>query len=251
MPIELIKTLKELDFWKEHKLKWVSSTSSTNDDLKTIWRDKDFCHIIEVADIQTKGKGQYGRCWTSKEVGQNLMFSFTVDVKEYKFPISMIAGISLALALTELGVKKEDLWLKWPNDIWINDKKLSGILTESTTMLVGFRSVIGIGINILPLADKSVNSISLKEYGLSVTREKVLQKFCEAWNQIFNMSETEQTKLWNEFGGQFWNRKMKIQIPNENAFIATPLYVTSDGSLFVKTMEGVERIIISASLLPL
>ena len=184
-------SLKDYPFWKKYNLCWIPSTASTNDDLKAIWRSEGFEHTIEIADIQTKGKGQYDRKWSSDSVGQCLMFSFTVDVKEFEFPVSMIAGVTLAAALVDMGVKTEDLWLKWPNDIWINDKKLAGILTESTTFNGGFRTVVGIGINILPLQDKSVKAISLSEAGLSTTREEVLQKFCQAWDKIFTLSDYE------------------------------------------------------------
>ena len=248
---EFIKALKELNFWKEHKLNWVSSTSSTNDDLKAIWRSDTFVHIIEIADIQTNGKGQYDRKWASDSVGQCLMFSFTVDVKEYDFPISMIAGAALAKTLDNMGVNLADLWLKWPNDIWINDKKLAGILTESTTFSGGFRSVVGIGINISPLKDKSVKATSLFEAGLSTTREDVLLEFCKSWDKTFSLSADEQTKLWNKFGGQFWKRKMKVILPKEESFYAVPESVEKDGTLIVRNEEGKLLKIISATLQPL
>ncbi len=251
MHTKLINTLKELKFWKNHKLAWLSFTSSTNDDIKALWRDKDFCHRIEVADIQTNGKGQYNRKWSSDTDGQNLMFSFSVDVKEYHFPISMIAGIALASALDKMELSTKDFWLKWPNDIWINDKKLAGILTESTTFVGGFRSVVGIGINILPLTDKSINAISLSEYGLDYSREEVLINFCKSWNNIFELTTEEQTNLWNNYAGQFWNREFSVAIPNENTFIAKPERVEEDGALIIKDTNQREKRIISASLLPI
>ena len=252
MHSELIKILKELSFWKNHKLLWLSYTSSTNDDLKALWHDKDFCHCIEVADIQTNGKGQYERKWSSDNEGQNLMFSFSVDVKEYAFPVSMIAGVALASALEKMELSTKDFWLKWPNDIWVNDKKLAGILTESTTFAGGFRSVVGIGINILPLADKTVNAVSLSEYGLDYSREEVLINFCKSWNNIFSLPPEEQCLLWNNFAGQFWKREFSIIIPNEEKFIARPIKVEDDGTLIVKKNNNQsEKRIISASLLPI
>ena len=248
---KLINSLKELSFWKKHKLNWVSSTSSTNDDLKSIWRSEGFEHIIEVADIQTGGKGQYDRKWASEEVGQCLMFSFTVDVKEYQFPISMIAGAALASALDNLGVNTKDFWLKWPNDIWINDRKLAGILTESTSFSGGFRSVVGIGINILPLKNKAINAASLSEAGLSTNREDVLLEFCKAWDNIFTLSDSEQAELWIKYGGQFWNRKMNLFLPKGETLIALPESIEKDGALIVRKKDGMLEKIISATLIPI
>ena len=247
---ELINALKELNFWKEHKLNWISSTSSTNDDLKGIWRSDGFEHVIEVADIQTGGKGQYDRKWASDAVGQCLMFSFTVDIKEYQFPISLIAGVALASALDKMGVNPKDFWLKWPNDIWINDRKLAGILTESTSFSGGLRSVVGIGINISPLKDKSINSVSLSETGLSTNREEVLLEFCKAWDKTFSLSDSEQAALWNKYGGQFWNRKIKVVFPKGAALIAVPESIEKDGTLIVRKNDGELKKVISATLIP-
>lgn len=247
---KLVKALNGLSFWEKHKLNWVSATVSTNDDLKSIWRSEGFEHSIEVADIQTGGKGQYDRKWASDAIGQCLMFSFTVDVKEYEFPISLIAGAALASALDNLGVNSKDFWLKWPNDIWINDRKLAGILTESTSFSGGFRSVVGIGINILPLKDKAINAASLSEAGLSTNREEVLLEFCKAWDNIFTLSDSEQAELWIKYGGQFWKRKMNLILPKGETLIALPESIEKDGSLIVRKNDGNLEKIISATLIP-
>lgn len=248
---QLTQTLQSLKLWENHKLLWLSSTASTNDDLKQIWRNEDFSPIIEVTDLQTNGKGQYNRKWASSSIGQCLMFSFTIDIKEYEFPISMIAGAALAIALEELGLKTSDFWLKWPNDIWVNNKKLSGILTESTTIKNGFRSVVGIGINILPLPDISVNATSLEENGVNVTREELLNVFFKSFDRVFNSSATQQAYYWKKYAGQFFQRKFKVQAPNQPAYIAKALSIKEDGRLIVKTSKEEEKEIIAASLFPI
>ena len=248
---QLQESLHSLNIWKDHRLLWVSSTTSTNDDLKSIWRNKDFNHLIEVADLQTNGKGQYDRKWASSSIGQCLMFSFTIDIKEYEFPISMIAGAALAIALEELGLKTSDFWLKWPNDIWVNNKKLSGILTESTTIKNGFRSVVGIGINILPLQDNSVNATSLKENGVNTTREELLNVFFKSFDRVFSSSASQQAYYWKKYAGQFFQRKFKVQVPNQPAYIAKVLSIKEDGRLIVKTSKEEEKEIIAASLFPI
>lgn len=250
MKNDLIVLLKKLNFWKNYNLCWIPTTVSTNDDLKAIWRSEGFEQTIEIADVQTGGKGQYDRKWSSDDVGQCLMFSFTVDLKEYQFPVSMVAGVALAVALENLGVNVKDFWLKWPNDIWLNDKKLAGILTESTTLNGGFRTVVGIGINILPLRDKSINAASLNESGLSTNREEVLLAFCEAWDKIFVLSDLEQTELWKKYGGQFWKREMTIVLPKGETIVAVPESLEKDGALIVRKNDGMCEKIISATLLP-
>ena len=50
---DFLLLLRKLNFWKKYNLCWIPSTSSTNDDLKDIWRSEGFEHTIEVADVQT------------------------------------------------------------------------------------------------------------------------------------------------------------------------------------------------------
>lgn len=262
MHSDLKNVLTESSFWANHKLLWLSETGSTNDDLKEIWRQPDYFHCIEVADTQTKGKGQYERKWESAAAGQCLMFSFSAEVKEYNFPISMIAGVAMAVTLEQLGLKKSDIWLKWPNDIWVRDRKLAGILTESSyfigcpkttqtaSLTEGFRCVIGIGLNMLPLEKPESDFASLKEEGILVDRETVLCEFCKAWEKIFYMTPGEQTAMWNDFGGQFWKRSFVFDVPGRESFVGIPVRLEQDGGLIVKTSAGEENII-AASLKPL
>lgn len=250
MHSDLKKIMANSSFWNNHRLLWLSETESTNDDLKAIWRQPEYFHCLEIADCQTKGKGQYERKWESATAGQCLMFSFSAEVKEYKFPISMMAGVAMAVALERLGLKKTDFWLKWPNDIWVKDRKLAGILTESSCSMEGFRCVIGIGLNMLPLGVSDCKSASLEEEGISADRKKVLCEFCKAWEEIFFMSPDRQTAMWNAFGGQFWQRSFVFTVSGMKEFVGTPLRLEQDGRLIVKTAFGEENII-AASLRPL
>lgn len=250
MHSKLLEVMATNEFWKKHKLVWLPETKSTNDDLKSIWKEPAFFHCLEVADCQTNGKGQYERKWVSSQAGQCLMFSFSAEVKQYDFPISMIAGAALAVALDRIGLKKADFWLKWPNDIWIKNKKLVGILTESICELDGFKCVIGIGLNIKPVeVDGKTKAASLQEEGVELDRETVLCEFCKAWNEVFYLDADKQAKLWNEYGGQFWKRQFCFDVPGRNSFVGIPVLLESDGTLLVKTESGQEKVI-AASLLP-
>lgn len=248
MHSELLNTMALSSFWKEHKLLWVEETKSTNDDLKAMWHKPDFFHCLEVADCQTNGKGQYERKWISASAGQCLMFSFSAQVKEYYFPISMIAGAALALALDRIGLDKKEFWLKWPNDIWVGNCKLVGILTESMCDLDGFRCVIGIGLNMRPVEIEGNNrAVSLQEKGITLERERVLCEFCKAWDEVFALSTEKQAALWNEYGGKFWERNFIFDVPGKEKFLAKPLSLDADGTLLVESSKGQERII-AASL---
>jgi BirA family biotin operon repressor/biotin-[acetyl-CoA-carboxylase] ligase len=105
---------------------------------------------IVVTDNQTAGRGQRGNVWLAQP-GQNLTFSLILK------PVFLRAteqfwlniAISLAIADTLHPLIGHDLRIKWPNDIYVQDQKLGGILIENT--LQGYNiacSVVGMGINV-------------------------------------------------------------------------------------------------------
>ena len=134
----------------------LDETDSTNDYLKRR-TNKNFDTVL--AHKQTKGRGTRGRAWLSTE--GVLMFSFVikeeknVSIEEY-MKLPLIAGMALLEALKE--VEDLDYMFKWTNDIYLEDKKLSGILMEKNDedFIVG----IGVNLNILEFGD--LNAISLK-----------------------------------------------------------------------------------------
>jgi BirA family biotin operon repressor/biotin-[acetyl-CoA-carboxylase] ligase len=104
--------------------------------------------IVVLADSQTAGRGRFGRKWYSPP-GQGLFFSailhppFT-DRRLFVLPLG--AGCAVAAALKSVtGLAPR---LKWPNDVLIGEKKVSGILIETSQVSGRFAAVIGIGINI-------------------------------------------------------------------------------------------------------
>jgi BirA family biotin operon repressor/biotin-[acetyl-CoA-carboxylase] ligase len=104
---------------------------------------------IVLADYQTEGRGQTGNSWES-ESGQNLMFSVLfrpVNIPaNMPFVISETASLSVKYTLDKY---ISDISVKWPNDIYYKDMKISGILIENTiTRSKISKSIIGIGVNV-------------------------------------------------------------------------------------------------------
>lgn len=100
-----------------------------------------------IANKQTNGRGQYGRTWLNQT--QNALFSLKLSFEQN----ARIEGLSLVVALSIAQVLHqyyaiENLLIKWPNDIYLDDKKLAGILIENQTKQHLLYSVIGVGINI-------------------------------------------------------------------------------------------------------
>jgi BirA family biotin operon repressor/biotin-[acetyl-CoA-carboxylase] ligase len=123
------------------------SLTSTNDWMKAYLEYLPEGRVALVtADTQTKGRGQYGRSWFSPK-GVNLYASFGYFVDQEENPLSSIRSLatSAAALLTKRGV---DCSIKWPNDLFVNGKKIAGILCETVQNSLSMGIVVGIGLNV-------------------------------------------------------------------------------------------------------
>lgn len=100
-----------------------------------------------VADQQTAGRGRHGRTWVS-EKGSGLYFSIMlrpwIDTQFLPL-ITLMTGVAVHDTLEEFGI---DADIKWVNDLLVDEKKICGILAETTDTDKGLAVVVGIGINI-------------------------------------------------------------------------------------------------------
>ena len=99
-----------------------------------------------LAHTQTKGRGRNQNNWESMD--GNLFISTILKQKKnkcYWHQLSLIVGYSILEVLFNLGVKRNIIELKWPNDVLVDNKKISGVLLESSNDFI----IVGIGLNIL------------------------------------------------------------------------------------------------------
>ena len=124
---------------------------STNDFCKELIKEKGASAISAavVAQEQTKGRGQRGNTWHSG-AGKNLTFSFICDSSFLKaeelFYLTKAISVGIVKTLNQKNIFSQ---IKWPNDIYVNKKKIGGILIESSFNSAKLaHSVIGIGLNV-------------------------------------------------------------------------------------------------------
>ena len=122
-------------------------TTSTNDWLKARARQGAPEWSVVIADAQTAGRGRHGHAWESAP--GNLHLSVLVrpqgDAATWG-RLPLLAGLAVAEAIAGLGVEPA---LKWPNDVQVADRKVAGVLVESTSAGGALESaVIGVGINV-------------------------------------------------------------------------------------------------------
>ena len=140
---------------------------STNAYLQRLQSECDIRNWVVSADMQTAGKGMGSNSWES-EVGKNLTFSLALDVSflpaEKQFLLSEAVPLGIIEVLDGL-LPAEKLSIKGPNDIYYENRKLAGILINSTIKanMMGI-SIIGIGLNVnqMQFQDWPTHPISLK-----------------------------------------------------------------------------------------
>jgi len=127
----------KLDAYKLISLDKIPSTQDYAHDLIANGHAVD--KTIVMAVTQTAGRGRYRRTWVSHP--GNLYASFIYKISERDPKLSYAMGVAVAKTLISFGIVPQ---IKWPNDVLVNGKKISGILIEYIKNFV----VIGIGINV-------------------------------------------------------------------------------------------------------
>ncbi|WP_294901102.1 bifunctional biotin--[acetyl-CoA-carboxylase] ligase/biotin operon repressor BirA [Tatumella sp. UBA2305] len=149
-----------------------------------------------IAEYQQSGRGRRGRQWFSP-FGANLYMSMYWRLEQgpaAAMGLSLVVGIVMAEALQSLGAK--DVRVKWPNDLYLNDKKLAGILVELNGKTGDVAHiVIGAGINlIMRQVDDSVVGqqwISLQEAGIDIDRNALTAELINTLRSALQLFETE------------------------------------------------------------
>ena len=163
---------------------FLEETASTNSYLQTLCdRERQDDLTCVYTTYQSAGRGQRGNSWES-ERGKNLLFSFVVYPNFLEARRQFILSQITALALKEtLSQYADGIRIKWPNDIYWNDRKLCGTLIENdlTGCRLG-RSVSGTGVNLNQerfLSD-APNPVSLRQItGKSYNPETILHQILE------------------------------------------------------------------------
>lgn len=173
------------------KIKWYNTIDSTNSAMaaqRQSLRDKE----VWAARFQSAGRGQRGNVWNSAP-GENLTFSIYLEPAHIpaaeQFCVSEAIALGVCDYLQEKGVAAS---IKWPNDIYVGDRKICGILIENT---IGSRtmksSIAGIGINLnqTQFPDNLPNPVSLKiltgnNYVIEAELEPLLQCIFKRYDNI-------------------------------------------------------------------
>lgn len=221
---------------------------STNEFAKRVIKEGINDKVLIIAEEQTSGKGRMGRRWFSQKYA-NLLFSLILSPKldkKWTFSINMALAISLIEAIKE--DYKIDAMIKWPNDIYIGNKKLAGILTELFLDLnIIKHMIIGMGINVnWAPEDKTLlyPATSLaKEKGEYIDREtiliSILTRFDNYYKKILTGEVKELYKKWND---NCMIIGKEISIVQDKEIRGVAVKIKEDGSLVI-LKDGKEKTI--------
>lgn len=175
------------DFPEPFRLLVRESVESTNDEIRILAEAGAPDGLIVLAERQTAGRGRRGAAWFSP-VGESLAFSILVRPEEPKvlWPrLALAAGLAVSEALERFGPQAG---IKWPNDVWIGQRKVAGILIEAGADF----AVVGIGLNVNtmrfpPTVTEIATSLRIetsREISLSEVLAEVIHKFSRRRLQI-------------------------------------------------------------------
>lgn len=228
----------------------LSDISSTNDYLLGLETEEDVC---VRTDYQSAGKGMGTNTWES-EAGKNLLFSILVhpvwlSVTE-QYLLSMAEALAIHDALTEfleltMGVETiKKLTIKWPNDIYWEDKKLSGTRIDGNIkggVLQDFVIGTGINVNQQRFFSDAPNPVSLyqitgKEYDNDEILNKILEHFAKYQDAL---KQGDKEKVVREYHERLYRRTGIHRYEDGNGtFDAEIVKVNTNGIMTLRRTDG-------------
>lgn len=188
---------------------WLDSAKSTNSELRMRLGELDNLSVIAAVE-QTAGRGQGSHTWYSSP-RTNLTFSILYRFPEDGQGLLKVADMLLVTQITTLGIRDYLLskgitaGIKWPNDIWVGDRKICGILIEN--ILDGDRieaSIVGIGLDVNEETwpEELPNPVSMKQLtGVHYELVSELEELCESISKRYfqSMDKEGRKSLEKEF----------------------------------------------------
>ena len=221
---------------------YIKQTPSTNALSWEMNREKSLPEgLVIYTDFQSAGKGQPGNAWESSK-GKNLLFSMVLHPihvpMDELFLVSQLVSIAIKKALDEYTT---NITVKWPNDIYWNDKKLVGILIENSLQGNKIMSVvIGVGLNVNQkiFFSNAPNPVSLSQItGKRQNRKQLLQQICQNIMELYYEMDTE--KIRKIYAESLYRKSGFYSFEaNNETFQAKIKEVQTDGMLELETEKG-------------
>lgn len=233
----------------------LETVDSTNKHAAGLLAQNQAAHgSVILAREQTDGRGQRGRIWRSA-AGLDLTASIVLQLENLKageqFVLAKIAALAvhdvvLAAMKVAVGRASDAVRIKWPNDVLIDRRKVSGILIKND--IVGglvMNSIIGIGLNVNSSElDAEFNATSLRmETGLEHDRMALLEQLCQRLEHYLELWGEDPDRLGTSYTSLLWSRGRYTALELDGKpYSARPMDVDEDGRLIVEDEDGLVQV---------
>jgi BirA family transcriptional regulator, biotin operon repressor / biotin---[acetyl-CoA-carboxylase] ligase len=233
--------------------RYFATVQSTQDEARAAARGGTRHRSIFVADYQRAGRGRQSRPWLATP-GVALLLSLVFrDPEPAPVPWrwTSLASVALSEAIEALLPDLRPA-IKWPNDVLLNDRKVAGILAETSWDGQQLIAVVGVGVNVrtpsTDLAALGVPATSLRvASGRDVPRGALLQAFVERVDGWLERPAAELIRAWQ---ARLWGRGQRIRMADlgrEEEVVV--LGAEADGSLRVRLADGAEHVTTTGELI--
>ena len=232
-------------------LHFFEETDSTNAQAKQMAEQNEAHGALFVADHQTMGRGRRGRAWDSP-AGKNIYFTLLLRPQIMPNQASMLTLV-MAMAVAK-GIEKttgEKAFIKWPNDIVMDNRKVCGILTEMslTTEMDSIQYVvIGVGINVglQSFAEElSGKAASLEEVTKqNISRGRLLANIMECFEEYYELfiKTLDLSDILEEYNACLVNKDRQVRVLDpKGEFDGIAKGITRTGELLVETEDGTTK----------
>ncbi len=243
---------KRLEMVGVSEVRWLDCTDSTNEDA-TVWAEEGALDGALIgAEEQLRGRGRFDRRWYTPR-SSGLAFSLILRPSAEEFGLiqlfSGLGGVAVCFALEKmLNLHPQ---VKWPNDVLLSGKKVSGILAETLWEPSKVQGgsipkavILGIGINIAPSSIPPANVLHMPatcaedEFGQPVDRIDLLAQVIEQlfhWRPLLGrkpfMRAWEERLAWR-------GEEVQLDLPNRPTIVGTLEGLSEDGQLCLRTADG-------------
>ena len=248
--------LRESNRNEPRSIELFQSLDSTNKYLQEQAEKSGCSGSVVLAERQTSGRGRRGKTWVSPfaaNIYMSILWDFEQGAQALE-GLSLAVGVAVRRALIEVGL--EDVRLKWPNDIYIGNKKLGGILLEMIGDPAGHCSVvIGVGINVSMPASIAVNidqpwTDCCSESDAPIARSRLaallIDNIFDILNDFESLGFAGYRDEWQE-ADAFKGLQGTISTPRDSVS-GTVIGVDNSGAVQLKLMSGAVKSFIGGEL---
>jgi BirA family biotin operon repressor/biotin-[acetyl-CoA-carboxylase] ligase len=225
------------------RVEWFSTLDSTNRHALEAAREGAPDGLVVVADEQTAGRGRLGRTWEAPP-GSSLLVSVLLRSTDPPGRTVMAAGVALADAVEE--VAGFATWLKWPNDLVVDDRKLAGLLAEAD----GEALVVGAGCNVnwesFPAELEATATACNLEAGRPVDRDALLDTFLDRFAEALGRGAAIVPHYRSRLTSI--GRAVRVEHVRDDDLVGTAVGVTDDGALIVRDDAGTDHTVVAADV---